>query len=64
MNTTDDKLLNSKEAAHMLTISPKTLESWRRCKGASKIPFTRIGGAIRYYLNDIKEYIKKGKVES
>lgn len=49
-------LLTEKEAAEFLTISVSTLQQWR-WKGV-ELPYLKIGSAVRYRRQDIREYIQ------
>lgn len=54
----EHNLLNTKQAAQFLTVSPAFLER-DRWAGA-RIPFIKIGNrSIRYRLQDLEEYINK-----
>ena len=61
MRTPDPKsqptqLLNETETSKLLSVSKKTLQSWRwRRTGPS---FLKLGGAIRYRLEDIQAYME------
>lgn len=49
------KLLNEREAAALLRMSPKTLSQWRwRKRGPS---FVTIGRSIRYREEDIEKFL-------
>lgn len=52
------KLLNVKEAADYLGLCSKTLNN-KRCQGYKnlgwKLPFIKLGGAIRYRLSDLDQ---------
>jgi predicted DNA-binding transcriptional regulator AlpA len=55
------QLINEKEAAKLLALSPATLRI-QRCTGATpnglpKIPYIKIGRAVRYRRADIERYI-------
>ena len=50
------QLLNEIEVAELLSVSRKTLQAWRwRRTGPS---FLKLGGAIRYRLEDIQAYME------
>jgi excisionase family DNA binding protein len=56
INTTDDALLTEVEAADLLKLSTRTLQSWRiKTEGP---PFVRVGRAIRYRLRDVVTWIE------
>lgn len=51
------ELLTQDELAERWKISPRTLERWRwRNEG---VKYIKIGGHVRYSLDDIEEYEKK-----
>jgi predicted DNA-binding transcriptional regulator AlpA len=53
-----DRLLNTKEAANVLSVSKAFLER-DRWAGA-RVPFIKVGSrAVRYRLSDLNDYIKK-----
>ncbi|EGL55725.1 hypothetical protein MAMP_02719 [Methylophaga aminisulfidivorans MP] len=54
------KLITAQDAAKLLNISVGTLANWR-CRGEGPVP-TKIGKSVRYALEDIKEFIAKGRV--
>jgi Helix-turn-helix domain len=47
-------LLTNIEAADYLRLSPRTLDRWRWAGRGPK--FKKIGGAIRYALNDLNDF--------
>lgn len=51
------ELLTVEEAASLLRVSKNTLNNWR-CNGTSKLKYVKMGGAIRYRVVDVREYIK------
>ena len=53
-----EPLLTEKQAAEILNIKPKTLSRWR-WQGEGPI-YRKIGGAVRYSVDDLKEFIEKG----
>ena len=54
------KLLDEKEAAHMLLLKQKTLSRWRwERKGPG---FLKIGGAVRYTLEDLQNFLVQSRV--
>jgi predicted DNA-binding transcriptional regulator AlpA len=53
-----DRLLNTKEAANVLSVSKAFLER-DRWAGA-RVPFIKVGSrAVRYRLSDLNDYINK-----
>lgn len=52
-------LINSKEAARILGISVKTLQM-AICSGRKDfVPYYKIGGSVRYSIEDIRGYIEE-----
>ena len=47
-------LLTPKEAAAVLRLEPHTLAVWR-CRRPDKLPFVKVGGAVRYRLGDVAQ---------
>lgn len=50
-------LVNEKEAARILNISPGTLSVWR-CTNRYRLPFVKIGKAVRYRVADLERFIE------
>ncbi len=51
-----ERLLTIREVAEWLAISPETLYYWRHVhKGPRSL---KVGGAVRYRISDIEEWIK------
>jgi hypothetical protein len=48
-------VLDTRSAADFLGISPRTLEGWRVRGGGH--PFVKVGGAVRYRLARLEEYL-------
>jgi len=48
-------LLDQDQAAEVLSVRPRTMESWR-CRGGGP-PFVRIGRHVRYRLSDLHAWI-------
>ncbi len=53
-----DRLLSTKEAANLLSLSPSTLSTWR-CTGHVRLPHVKIGRAVRYYERGLLEFLAK-----
>ncbi len=58
---TSAELLSQKEAAEKLGLSPKTLEKWRSI-GRPRLPYVRLGSAIKYRESDIAKFINDSVV--
>lgn len=48
----NNNLLNTKQAAEYLGISPGTLAVWR-CEKRYPLPYRKIGKCVRYSLDDL-----------
>jgi len=57
-----DDLLTRKELAELLSLSDATLSVWAST-GKVKIPYIKIGGAVRYKLEDVITFLDKNKHE-
>lgn len=60
-NTTRDfreTYLKTKQAAELLQVSYKTLESWRRTQLQGP-PYCKIGRTVRYRLSDLEAYMEE-----
>ena len=53
------KLLTTEEFAAALGLSPKTVRQWTWMR---KVPFVRVGGAIRFRPETVTEIIDRGAV--
>lgn len=58
-----EHLLTSEQAAAILGLRSKTLANWR-VQGVEKLPFRRIGGAVRYQYGDLLGFIEARKREN
>lgn len=54
----NDELLDEKEAADFLTVSPGTLSVWRST-GRYKIPFVKVGRRVRYKISDLRGWLER-----
>ena len=52
-----NKLLNEKQAAEHLTVSPGTLSVWRST-GRYNLPFVKVGRMVRYRLTDLDAWLE------
>ena len=57
IQTTLPKLLNYQEAAEILNLAPQTLRQW---VSGEKIPFIKLGRAVRFTPAMINDMILKG----
>lgn len=57
------RLLRQAEAAELLDVSPRTLESWR-VRGAPKLPFIKLGHQIRYSEAELARFIEASRRQS
>jgi predicted DNA-binding transcriptional regulator AlpA len=58
----NDNLIQSKDLALMLDISPKTLERWRY-QGTGP-QYKKIGRRVYYALSDLEDYLEKQTFQS
>ena len=56
---TEDKLLNTAQAAEILNTSPRTLANARSSGVGIQIDFVKIGSKVLYKESDVQEYIKR-----
>lgn len=54
------KLYTPKEAAEILGIDAATLAVWR-CTQRVDLPFVKIGGRVRYILEDVLQFIENNR---
>jgi hypothetical protein len=54
-------LVNEKRAAEILGITPGTLSVWR-CVRRYPLPYTKIGRAVRYRVDDLERFIQSRTV--
>ena len=57
IQTTLPKLLNYQEAAEILNLSPQTLRQW---VSGERIPFIKLGKAVRFSVEMINDMITNG----
>jgi excisionase family DNA binding protein len=55
------KLLTIDEVANLLGISPTGV---RRLQQQRNIPFVKVGGSVRFLLEDVISYVRKQRVEA
>ena len=56
-------IYTEQELADFLKVAQGTLKN-ARCSGVNHIPFIRVGGAIRYRMDDVLAYLESRKVEA
>ena len=57
------ELLDEKQAAEHLTVSPGTLSVWRST-GRYNLPFVKVGRMVRYRLSDLNAWLEARSRES
>jgi excisionase family DNA binding protein len=57
----ENALLNVQDAARYLAISPSTLYGWAWQR---RIPFVKVGRALRFDLADLREFIRANRVRA
>jgi excisionase family DNA binding protein len=50
------EVLNDRQAAAFLGVSPGTLANWRS-QGTVGVPYLRLGRAVRYRRSDLERYL-------
>lgn len=55
--TNKSNLIAAEQAAHYLNISKGTLANWRT-KGYPKLPYVKLGGSVKYRINDLDAYLE------
>lgn len=63
MSETESKLLTERDVALYLKVSTALLRKWRGQPETPQPPFVRLGGAIRYPLDGLDEFIKENTVQ-
>ena len=58
--TPEQRYFDPVDAAFYIGLSPNTLARWRSEK--SNLPYTKIGGAIRYKKSDLDEYADQHRI--
>ena len=58
-----DRLLTTHEIAETWGIKDQTLRVWR-CTGRNRLPFVKVGGAVRYRLSDVEEFLDRNRAIS
>jgi predicted DNA-binding transcriptional regulator AlpA len=62
--TEEGSLLDSRQVAGFLGIAPATLKWWRLSAQQSGPDFIRVGGVIRYSMQDLRQYLESRTVRS
>lgn len=57
MFKSDSELLTTDEAARFLHVQRNTLEIWRSTHRV-RIPFVKLGGAVRYRRQDLEKFVR------
>lgn len=50
------QLLDQKQAAHLLGLSPRTMEAWRLTAGGGP-HYIKVGGRVRYRRSDLEAWL-------
>ena len=58
----DKKILNTRDAAEFLTVSPGTLQNWRSQKFG--LPFHKIGGRVVYFADELEQFARGSEVKT
>lgn len=58
---TKPQLLKTAEAAEFIGVQPHTLETWRTTN-CYAIPYTKVGGRVYYFAEDLLDWLKSRKV--
>jgi hypothetical protein len=64
----NDELVSIRKLAQLLDCSPKTVRDWlykdRRALPVDPLPYYRVGGMVRFRLNDVIGWIDRRRVKS
>ena len=52
-------LLNETQASQYLNLSTPTLRKWR-CTGVPVLKYYKLGRAVKYSVDDLEEFIRRG----
>lgn len=55
------EFLSPRQLAQLLNVSMKMLESMRGTRKG--VPYCKIGGLVRYRLDDVRKYLEEGRVK-
>lgn len=53
-----DPLMSAEQAAAYLDLTSRTLANWR-CRGYPKLPYIKLGRAVKYKQSDLDAYLAK-----
>ena len=56
-----DKVVSEEKLSELLDVSESTLKSWRQKR---KIPYHKLGRAVRYDLGEVKKWLEQHRVAS
>ena len=56
-----DRLLSDNEAAPILGVKVQTIRNWR-CTKLVKLPYVKVGAAVRYRLSDLEKFVEQNTV--
>jgi len=57
----DKIILNTRDAAKFLTVSPGTLQNWRSQK--FNLPFHKLGGSVIYFRDELERFARGGEIK-
>jgi hypothetical protein len=57
----DKIILNTRDAAKFLTVSPGTLQNWRSQK--FNLPFHKLGGRVIYFRDELERFARGGEIK-
>ena len=62
----NDELVSIKRLAQILDCSPKTVRDWmykdRRSRSTDPLPYYRLGGLVRFRLDDVMGWVDRRRV--
>ena len=59
--TTEEKLVDIREAARFLAVSVSTLYGW---VWQRKISFVKVGRAVRFEMSDLRKFIEENRFQA
>ena len=57
-----EKLLDQKQTAELLGVSPGTLSVWRATKRYPALKYIKVGASVRYSPADVQEFLRNRTV--